>query len=214
NSQRVLCRLFGIVGDPRETEIRKRLWSLAEMLLPRRGSGQLNQSLMELGALVCTPVSPVCGECPLQLDCVAYRLGAQDRLPTRGTGKQFVAVREAAVVVRRDEKVLLVQRPESGRWPGMWEFPHEELRADEHHEQAAKRLLTELTGMSAAIGPELLTIRHGVTRFRITLVCFEARWLDGVFQSRFYTKSEWLLPAELANYPVSSPQRRLAKALV
>ena len=63
------------------------------------------------------------------------------------------------------------------------------------------------------LGAELLTIRHGVTRFRITMVCFEARRTKGKFCADFYTAGRWLKPGELASYPVSAPQRRLIRAL-
>src|SRR5947209_10987024 len=95
----------------------------------------------------------------------------------------------------------------------MWEFPHGELAAGETHEQAAGRLLAELTGLDADLGPELLTVRHGVTRFRITMVCLEASYRGGRFASAFYRRGRWLTPEELPAYPVSAPQRRLAQAL-
>jgi A/G-specific adenine glycosylase len=95
----------------------------------------------------------------------------------------------------------------------MWEFPHGELEADESHEAAAERLLGPLTGLTADLGPELLTVRHGVTRFRITLVCLEAEYRGGKFRSAFYDRGLWLRPAELANHPVSVPQRQLARAV-
>ena len=81
NSQRVLCRLFGLREDPRNGPMRRVLWHLAEQLLPMRGAGQFNQALMELGALVCTATAPRCDDCPLATGCVARRLGLQERFP-------------------------------------------------------------------------------------------------------------------------------------
>jgi adenine-specific DNA glycosylase len=125
-----------------------------------------------------------------------------------------VLVQEAAVVVRRGLKVLLVQRPAAGRWANLWEFPHAPLAAGETHEAAAGRLLAELTGLDADVGAELLTLRHGVTHHRITLVCFEAAYRSGTFASAFYQQGAWVAPAQLPGYPVSVPQRRLARTLV
>ena len=84
----------------------------------------------------------------------------------------------------------------------------------ESHEAAAARLLQHLTGLRAKVGSELLTIRHTITRYRITLTCFEADYSGGQFQSPFYVEGRWLPLADLAAYPVSSPQRRLAHFLV
>jgi A/G-specific adenine glycosylase len=215
NSQRVLCRVLGETGDPRQGSVRRRLWSAAEELLPRRRAGDFNQALMELGALVCTPVAPRCPECPLANVCEARRQGKQEAIPPRAAAPEPVLVQEAAVVVRRNERVLLTQRPATApRWAGMWEFPHGPLQAGESHEAAAVRVLAELTGVRADLGPELLTLRHGVTRYRITLVCFEARYRGGRFRSAFYSAANWAKLDDLASYPVSAPQRRLAQALV
>ncbi len=214
NSLRVLCRLFGRQDDPRAGPGRRWLWEAAERLLPARQVGDFNQALMELGALVCTPAAPRCGDCPLARHCVARRRGLQGTIPRRPDPPQVVEVAEVAVAVRRGQEVLLVRRPAEGRWGGMWEFPHGPLEAGEAHEAAAARLLDQLTGLRADLGAELLTVRHAVTRFRITLVCFEADYRAGRFRSACYPQGEWVTPARLAGYPVSVPQRRLAEALV
>jgi A/G-specific adenine glycosylase len=119
-------------------------------------------------------------------------------------------VQEVAVVVRRDSNVLAVQRPPEGRWANMWEFPHAEVQAGEPHAAAAERLLRETTNLVVEVGAELATLTHAVTRYRITLVCHEAHWRRGEFHSTVYRQGQWLRPAELAELPFSSPQRRLA----
>lgn len=214
NSRRVLCRLFGRTDDPRRGPAERWLWQVAEELLPPRQVGDFNQALMELGALVCAPTSPRCDACPLAADCVARKLGLQETIPAKPAAPAITEVREAAVVVYRGEQVLLVQRPETGRWASLWEFPHGPLTDTESPEQGAARLARELAGLEVALRSELMTIRHGVTRFRITLVCFEAEPTAGDFRSAFYRAGRWVAPAELSDYPVSAPQRRLAQSLV
>jgi A/G-specific adenine glycosylase len=214
NSLRVLCRLFGRRDDPRRGPGQRWLWQTAEELLPQTHVGDFNQALMELGALVCTPIAPQCTRCPLADDCAARRLGLQEQIPTKPAPPQMTEVNESAIVLRRGDEVLLAQRPETAsRWANLWEFPHGPLIPGETHEQAAQRLVLELTGMKAALGSELLTLRHGVTRFRITMVCFEATYIGGRYQSTFYRHAEWLHPEQLASFPVSAPQRRLAREL-
>ena len=150
NSRRVLARLFGRTGDPSRGPEQRWLWDAAEALLPSRRAGDFNQALMELGALVCTPAAPRCGDCPLAADCVARRLGLQDSIPARTPPPEPVLVREAAVVVRRGGRVLLVQRPPEGRWASLWEFPHGPLAPGESADEAAARLAPELTGLRGA----------------------------------------------------------------
>jgi A/G-specific adenine glycosylase len=213
NSKRVLCRLFAHTGDSKDPATQRWLWEKAEEVLPRRHVGDFNQALMELGALLCTPKTPRCSACPLSNACAARRGGLQESIPAPPAPPRIVEVREAAVVLRRGLRVLLVQRPDGGRWAGLWEFPHDELKRTETHEHGARRLARTLTGFHIGALEEVLTLRHGVTRFRITMVCFEAQARGGNFRSSFYQKARWLRPEELTAYPVSSPQRRLANAL-
>ena len=212
NSQRVLCRLFGKAGDPKSGPVKKWLWETAAAILPHKKCGDFNQAIMELGALICTPVSPQCGKCPLAKCCIAQRDSLQDALPTKSAPIALEEVREVAIVVRRGSKVLLVRRPETGRWANMWEFPHAPLEKDESHDQAAKRQIAGL-GITAKFGAELMSVRHAVTRFRITMVCFEAIYRSGAFASAYYQEGRWLEPGELIGYPVSSPQRKLAEEI-
>ncbi len=211
NSSRVLCRLFALAGNPRSGPLQKMLWGIGEVILPRRNVGEFNQALMELGALVCTPVAPRCAECPLQARCVARRLGVQERLPQLPARAATVNQEEAAVVAWRGSTVLIVQRPAEARWGGLWEFPHGEVKPGEDHPDAARRLLTALTGLKGRIGPEIAVIRHGITRFRITMVCLEADRIRGEFRSDFYTQARWVAPEELPNFAFGTPQRKLAQ---
>src|SRR5207247_8590627 len=100
---RVLCRLFGRTDDPRRGPANAWLWRVAETLLPSLRVGEFNQALMELGALVCTPATPRCSDCPVAADCSARRLGLQQEIPLRAAAAQTVEVQEVAVVVRRGD---------------------------------------------------------------------------------------------------------------
>ena len=212
NSQRVLSRLFGREDDPRGGAARRWLWQAAEEILPARRAGDFNQALMELGALVCASARPRCLACPLSARCQAFRSGRQDEIPARTPPAPPTLVREVAVAVRREGRLLLGQRPAAGRWAGLWEFPRIEQAAGEDDAATAARLLALLgieTGKATARGE----IRHGVTRFLITVACLEAPWTGGEFRAGIYAQGEWLLPQEIAGKPASSPQRRLSSLL-
>jgi A/G-specific adenine glycosylase len=213
NSQRVLARLYGVTDDPRRGPQRAYLWEKARRLLPMRRVGDFNQALMELGALVCLPVTPRCSACPIASCCEARQRGLQDQIPPVRRQAPIVAVEEAALVVWKKRRVLLVQRPTPGQWAGLWEFPHGPKEPAESLEEAALRCVRDRTGIDADVKHELMTIRHGITRYRITLTCFEATFRSGSFRSTCYANGRWVKPEELASYPVSAPQRRLAKAL-
>ena len=242
NTQRLYSRLLALEGDVSRGAGRRLLWIAAEQLLSRQRPGDLNQALMELGSTVCLPRRPSCSECPLAGLCPTYKRGWQERIggPQRGTPLEDV--REAAVVVRRRGRVLVVLRGDEGRWAGLWDFPRFTLdshqAADIAHELIAK--VAAATGSRIAPPEWLTTMRHGVTRFRITLECYEARHIgalppaaqrrgdrppaNGVPGSSRHSLRQgglactavevrWLRPVDLATLPLSTTGRRLADLL-
>ena len=68
-------------------------------------------------------------------------------------------------------------------------------------------------GVTGRVGGLLLTIKHGITRYRITVDCFVAQHEAGEFIAGAYADAQWVAPAELDAFPVSAPQRRLAAAV-
>ena len=66
NVIRVLCRVFLIRANPKSARTQKRLWKLAEELLPAGHASFFNQALMDLGATICMPSHPHCDRCPLR----------------------------------------------------------------------------------------------------------------------------------------------------
>ncbi len=92
NVYRVLSRYFGI-DTPFDTTTGKKLFgALAQDLLEIKDSAAYNQAIMDLGATVCTPRNPLCGECPLQKKCIAFQQDLIDVLPVRSK-KQSVKTR-------------------------------------------------------------------------------------------------------------------------
>ncbi len=209
NSLRVLSRLFGYLGDPRVGDGKRWVWDAAERVLPTKRVGDFNQAMMELGALVCSPVSPSCGICPLAKECKANRDGNASAIPPKKPPPTITAVREVAAIIQHRGKVLFCQRPKHVQWADLWEFPHGEVAEGESLVDAVARISRELTGIVVDVGAELLTVKHGITRYAITLTGFEATKRSGPFRSAFYTAKHWLTPTELANYPTSTAQRKL-----
>ncbi|XP_060629368.2 adenine DNA glycosylase [Anolis sagrei] len=78
NVIRVLCRARAIGADPTSSAVVDRLWALANSLVDPIHPGDFNQAMMELGATVCTPKTPLCTECPVKQHCRAYHRVEKD----------------------------------------------------------------------------------------------------------------------------------------
>jgi A/G-specific adenine glycosylase len=124
NVERVLSRLLLVRGDPRRRDARERLWGLARALVAAGPPpADLNQALMELGATICSPVSPACPRCPVRSSCAARAAGAQTEIPPPRAARAPVTVRTAVALVTRRGRYLMVRRRGGGLMEGLWEFP-------------------------------------------------------------------------------------------
>ena len=181
NTTRLWCRLLGYRDDPTRSAGQRLLWQAAEDILPRRGSGRLNQALMELGSQICQPAAPRCAECPVSADCEAFRRGEQAVIPVRRTRAIIESITEAAVVIHRRGRVLLRQCPPDERWAGLWDYPRLRVDLDQASTRDVHRDIVSgvrrLVGMDVRLENQFLRWRHGVTRYDITLLCFRAEFL-------------------------------------
>ena len=215
NTIRLLSRLIGFRDDPTKRLGQRVLWQTAEDVLPRKDIARFNQALMELGSLVCTPTSPRCDNCPVASLCVAFESGLAEVIPRTAQRKKFVDVTEAAVVVRKNGQILLRQCPEGQRWAGLWDFPRFELQSEGPlfvRDELVHKVRAQ-TGVVVRPGPLLKTIKHGVTRHRITLQCYTARYLSGRISRRRGGNLHWTRPAQLDAFPLSTTGRKLANIL-
>jgi A/G-specific adenine glycosylase len=216
NSLRVLSRWHAYPGDPRQGAGQKWVWQAAAQWLPDQRIGDFNQAVMELGATVCTVTTPRCPECPLRSDCQALALNCVETIPPRPTRPAVTEVLEIAVVLRDSQQRILFARrpPEARRWANFWEVPHGPLHDGETETDAARRILSEQTGLTARIGPtEGEPIVHGVTRWKIVLHIRSASHPHGTLQVGTYTEFAWIEPHEATRYPISSSQKRLIARL-
>ncbi len=210
NTIRLFARLLAVRDDATRVGVQRRLWQVAEELLPQRRVARFNQALMELGSLVCTPTAPNCPLCPVQPWCEGYQAGLLSELGPTTKRTTYSDLHEAAVVVKKKDRVLVRQCQADERWAGLWDFPRFEVTSEgplfAEKELAAK--VSELTGIACELGPLITTLRHGVTRYRIRLDCYRASYSSGRA-----TGARWLSLAELSQLPLSVTGRKLANLL-
>jgi len=159
-----------------------RVEDFATMLLDRRDPGRSNQALMELGAVICLPRDPRCGECPVAAHCEAHRQGTQNELPPARVKPATVRKEHTLVVIRRKGRILLVASP---RVSGFWDLP-------------------EPFG-GVRLGVLLGVFRHSITNSRYQ---FEVR--EGLFKSVPKT-GRWWEESRLEEIPLSTTAKKALK---
>ncbi|MFQ5430401.1 MAG: A/G-specific adenine glycosylase [Phycisphaerae bacterium] len=214
NVCRVFARLFGLEMDVRTGAGRALVWRLAERLLPRRGCGNFNQALMELGATICLPkASARCPVCPLRTECRAL---ASDRVARLPIGTRPTAVRwETHVVaaIARGGRWLAVRREPGGLWGGLWELPSAVLDGGTTA-SLARRLANSAAGRTASVEREpFCRFKHQLTHRTITFVGHRCRIASGRLSKGTEagrvtgTAARWLRLGEIMRLPISKAMR-------
>jgi len=213
NVLRVLTRLDGLRGDPRVEPLSSQIWQIASDLMDCVSPGSFNQALMELGALVCVPEKPRCGQCPVLKHCVAKQLDLAEQLPELPKRPKPVARRVVVVLAERQGKWLVVQQPDSARhWAGLFTFPYAELLSGEKPQDAIARLLAQIDAQATLDSTDPLTrFTYPITRFRFQALVYLARGVRAKQATQF--RAKFAAPEALANLALPAPHRRLVGVL-
>ena len=167
NVARVLCRYRGIFTPLNQPATQKRLWADAADLVARSGHpADFNQSLMELGALICTPRAATCMYCPLRDGCDAFATGRVDTLPVKPPKKRPLDVTHTVLALERRGRYLFERRPDDGLWAGMWQMPTvegEAVIARGSHRFKGQQGLT-----ASRLTPDAM-VSHVADRYRLTV---------------------------------------------
>lgn len=198
NVIRILTRIFAVKDDIARPKTIQKLWEISESLLPDKNTGDFNQSMMELGATVCSPQNPKCGICPVQKDCAAYASKSQEMFPVKSNREKMEKIKTAAFILRNGGKVLLEKQPAEGRWGGLWMFPYGKSK-----KAVAKRFKIKA-------GKKALTVSHGFTRYQVSLEVFETPAGNVVCEK----DQRWFEIEKLAGIPLPAPHKKIAAHLI
>jgi len=201
NVKRVLARLFKIDIPVNQASAGKVFTKHADSMLYKPEPGKYNQAMMELGALICTPYSPLCGSCPIQLPCKAYQSSSVDIYPKRVKTKQTPLYKIAVGVVSKNNKVLITQRRNDGLLGGLWEFPGGKIKQGETPDMACIREIKEETNLNVAIHQYLVQVKHAYTHFKIIVDVFICDHISGIVALNGPVDYQWITMEQIDDYP-------------
>ena len=212
NIRRVTIRLLGL-HEPPGSETDAQLWEFARQVLPDARVGDYNQALMDLGSAICTPINPLCQECPLQAECLANKRGTQSELPLRKPKAKVPHKLVVAAVITRGSEVLLARRPSDGMLGNLWEYPGGSVHEKTADLQNALRELFEARfGLSIRVGSQLGVFKHAYTHFKITLHAFACQLPDAEHQT-LPPDFAWVEISELSSFPMGKVARLISRDL-
>jgi A/G-specific adenine glycosylase len=169
NGARVMARLRGVSDSIDAPATRARLRAAGQEEVPAERPGDFTQAVMELGATICTPRRPRCGECPVRKACSALASGKVEEIPRRSRKPARPVVRVACACVTDGARVLMVKRGE-GLLAGTWSLPEEVVTSGAP--RAVAQRLAAAAGARAAKVDHRGAVRHVFTHRDVTAEVF------------------------------------------
>ncbi|WP_240375782.1 A/G-specific adenine glycosylase [Bacillus piscicola] len=203
NVMRVFSRILLVTDDISKPKTRKSFEQTLTLFLEGVQPSEFNQAVMELGALICTPRSPGCLLCPVQMHCRAREEGVQENLPVKAKKKAPAVKKMAAVILKNNNgQTLFHQRGETGLLARLWEYPNLEVPAGQTSEEVLEAFLEHDYGLRASIIKPLQHVEHIFSHLVWNITVYEARLLE---EEQLHSKGEWLYlhEAERHTFPVS-----------
>jgi A/G-specific adenine glycosylase len=194
NVARVLSRLCDD-DTPADTPAGKQRFTQIALALveAHSSSAAVNEGLMELGALLCTPKSPACGSCPWSGSC-AGRTRAH-LLPVKAKKQERKDLRVACVVLRDEGgRVWLERRQSAGLFGGLWEPPGVVVDSASDVEGGWRRALAERSLVAPASFPAPIIVERSLThrelRFEITVLTSSPASSPASFAGQWFAAAE------------------------
>lgn len=209
NVMRVYSRVFHIEENITHYQTRKLFEEYVYKTISKQRPGDFNQSIMELGAMLCTPRRPKCHQCPIKSHCQAYKLGIQTLLPIRTKQQKQKEIHYVVLQISSDiGKVVIEQRPKEGLLANLWQFPMipiEEIGFD-HIEQ----YMYAEYGLDITMGTKQGTLKHIFTHLIWHLTVFES-----TLNQRTLNDSRLKLVSieEIHKYPFPVPHLKISEYL-
>lgn len=210
NVMRVLSRILNISDDIALPKTRKVFEHVVNEIISQDNPSAFNQGLMELGALVCTPKSPMCLLCPVQEHCRAFNEGIVEQLPVKSKAKKKKIEHHAVFIIQNTKGEYLIQyRHEKGLLHALWQFPMVESTSTDY--KALEEELEEIYPLDVVVKIEEGTLKHIFTHIVWNLTVYRAISADSELEN---TSLKFVDKAELETYPFPVSHQKILKAYI
>ena len=215
NVKRVLSRWFDFEIEINTPVGEKYCWDLATEIVSETRTGDYNQAMMELGAMICLPKNAQCEKCPVQEFCSAFKNQTVEERPVKKSKKEVPTIKVgAAVMMDEQERVLITKRPQDAMLAGMWEFPGGKQEAGEDMHATVARELQEEMQLEVKATQKLGTYRHAYTHFKVILDAYFCEIVGGELQLIYADEAEWVPIDKLQDYPMGKIDRMISDDLM
>ncbi|MCI2955228.1 A/G-specific adenine glycosylase [Staphylococcus caprae] len=188
-------------NDYRDTKLQSTRKAFEQELNPyvQEASGTFNQAMMELGALICTPKSPLCLFCPVQENCEAFHEGTTQELPVKTKNIKKKTVNQKVLLIRNSKGQYLLEKRQEKLLNGMWQFPMRE-------ESDADAQLSDYLGLRVqSLEEPIYELRHQFTHMTWNIKVYSVPETHDIPDDELPSNMKWfdLDDREAHTFPVS-----------
>jgi A/G-specific adenine glycosylase len=207
NVYRVLSRVYAESKPIDSPAGKTRFKSLAQQLISSERPGDFNEAMMDLGATICKPRSPLCSKCPVSFLCVAYERGIQNDFPVKAPAVKRSGKVINYLLINPDNVILIKKRKGKGIWKGLYELP---MIPGEFETSDLVAECQELYGLSLTSMQEIRRVRHILTHADLDIRFYSAETISA---SRPNDELLRISLSEINNYPFPKPLVDFLKSL-
>lgn len=166
NVKRVLARLHGITSPINEKSTENVLWEIATRYTPNHRIADYTQAIMDFGATLCTRSKPRCEQCPFRKDCVALQQDIVTQLPAKKAAKKLPVRTATFLILKHEQRVLLLKRPAMGIWGGLFSLPELDSTVDD---QTIKSFCHKQFSLAVSKQQPLKPLRHTFSHYHLDI---------------------------------------------
>lgn len=216
NVFRVVTRLLADSDDITKASTRTKIEALLEEVIPRDAAGDFNQSLIELGAIVCLPNGePKCAECPVRHLCRSFAEGTQMEYPVKKKAKERRIEKRTVFLFCDGGAVAIRKRKSTGLLAGMYEFPNVEghLKRQEAIDYARSLGLAPVRVKKLESAKHIFShVEWHMTGYEILVDELEKEMKDNViFAGRDELEEKYPMPSAFETYLAAAGAQRKKK---
>jgi A/G-specific adenine glycosylase len=187
NFYRVLSRVFADDFDVSGSRAFTYFSELAHLIMPEN-VGDFNQAMMDLGSEICKPRNPLCGDCPINDDCLAFSLHKVSEFPVKTKKVKATDLGLKYYFFHRNGEFLIQQRKDDFIWKKLFEFP------------------LEISGELVTFIRSSKTVNHKLTHKNLSIEIFNVEVDSEEVWKNFIAENDYIITSVESSHEKSFPK--------
>ena len=201
---RLLCENF---NSSQEIKILKK-YILST--IHKKRPGCFNQAIMDLGREICKPSSPLCDQCPINNNCIAYNSDLISKYPSKISKKQIPSFDVVVgFIINRNKKFLITKRPKNKMLGGLWELPGGKREKGESLKNSLVREMKEEINVDINIDRKIGMIQHSYSHMNIKLHGYVCNIKKGKIRKKECDDAKWININQIDDYTFPKASHKL-----